>query len=87
MNPITQTTIINEMLEPLTEALTPESAGALASFKVSDSIQQRVDTLAEKSNEGTLSDEERCEYETFVKYGNVLSIIKAKAKAVLANNA
>ena len=82
-----QEAILNEMLEPLLDALTPESARALAQFRAKPSIQARVDQLAAKCNQGELSDEERAEYEEYVRVGNLMAIIKAKAKRVLAQTA
>ncbi|MCA9114973.1 MAG: hypothetical protein KDA79_07790 [Planctomycetaceae bacterium] len=81
------TAIIDDILQPLTSALTPEAARALAAFKVSDSVRQRVAELAEKANEGELTEAEREEYETHVQYANVLTVIKAKARSVLNGNA
>jgi hypothetical protein len=74
------------MLEPLVEALTPEAARALADFQAKPAIQARVDQLAPKCNEGDLTEEERAEYENYVRIGNVLALIKAKARRVLADS-
>lgn len=83
----TQEAILDEMLEPLVEALTPESARVLSQIQAKPSIQARVDQLAAKCNEGELSVEERTEYEDYVRIGNLLALIKAKAKRVLAESA
>ncbi len=83
----TKEAILDEMLEPLVEALTPESARVLSQIQAKPSIQARVDRLASKCNEGELSAEERAEYEDYVRIGNVLALIKAKAKRVLAESA
>jgi hypothetical protein len=83
----TQEAILDEMLEPLVEALTPESARVLSQIQAKPSIQARVDQLATKCNEGELSAEERTEYEDYVRIGNLLALIKAKAKRVLAESA
>lgn len=57
----------------------------LADFRVNDpKVQQRVDELAAKANESTLSEPEQSEYQSYVTYGNVLATIKAKAKALLS---
>jgi hypothetical protein len=82
----TQDAILHQMLEPLVEALTPESARALAEFQAKPAIQARVDQLATKCNEGELTEEERAEYENYVRIGNVLALIKAKARRVLAES-
>lgn len=75
--------IIDDILEPLTESLTREAATALADFKVNATVQGRVAELAEKANEGDLTDAERDEYETHLRYASVLTVIKAKACTVL----
>ena len=51
---------------------------------MSDDVQQRVDVLASKCNEGELNDEERGEYESLVRVGNILAVLKAKAKKIVA---
>ena len=74
------------MLEPLTDSLTLESAKRLANLKAKASVQVRLDELAEKSNEGTLTQEETEEYETYVRVGSVLNLLKAKARQALSQN-
>lgn len=86
MSPTTQSAIIDDMLDPLTEALTHESARHLANLKAKPSVQARVDALATKCNEGELSESEREEYETYIRVGNLFTVLKAKARAVLAQS-
>ena len=85
-NMATQEAIMDEMLAPLVEALTPETARALSQIRPKPAVQSRVDQLASKCNDGSLSDEERDEYEDYVRIGNLLSLIKAKAKRVLTES-
>lgn len=80
----TQDAILNEMLEPLLEAITPDAARALAQYQPKPSIQAHVDELAAKCNEGELTEAERTEYEEYVRVGNLLAMIKARARRVLA---
>ncbi|HVA48539.1 MAG TPA: hypothetical protein VNH11_19395 [Pirellulales bacterium] len=47
-------------------------------------LQARVDELADKANEGLLSQREHDEYRDIVEAIDVVGIIKAKARAVLA---
>jgi hypothetical protein len=77
--------IMEEMLEPLSEVLTPESAEVLSRLQAKPSMQARVDELAARCNEGDLTGEERAEYETYVRIGNLFALIKAKAKRLLAD--
>lgn len=78
------TSIISEMLQPL-GSLTRQAASEIAEIRVPETVQDRVAELADKHNQGTISDEELAEYEQYVRVGNVLSVIKAKAKKVLAD--
>ena len=54
------------------------------SLRAPSEEQDRIDELADKCNEGTLSDEERAEYENYVRAIHFLGIVQAKARAVLA---
>jgi hypothetical protein len=82
----TQEAIIDEMLEPLTDALTPDTARLFVDLKAPPSIQARVDELAAKCNEGELSDAERVDYENYVRVGSLFALIKAKAKRVIVGS-
>ena len=83
----TQEAILDEMLEPLVEAFTPETARALLQIQPKPKVQARVDQLASKCNEGNLTPEERAEYEDYVRVGNMLALIKAKARQMLSESA
>ena len=43
-------------------------------------VQEWVDVLAEKANEGLLSEPERAEYEAYINTDDFISILKLKAK-------
>jgi 16S rRNA C967 or C1407 C5-methylase (RsmB/RsmF family) len=82
----TEEAIIDEMLEPLAEALTPDAARLFANLKAPPSVQARVNELAAKCNEGELTEQERADYEKYVRVGNLFALIKAKAKRVIAES-
>ena len=44
-----------------------------------------MEVLAKKSEEGSLSDREREEYEAFVSAGNFVAILQSKARRLLAD--
>jgi hypothetical protein len=46
-------------------------------------LQERMDELAEKCNEGQLTPEEREEYETSIRFANYLAILQSKARRLL----
>ena len=76
--------VLDRFLDPMTECLTPEVAQRLLDTVFLDQqTQGRLDELADKSNRGALSDDERSEYEEYVEAMDVVGIIKAKAQIVL----
>jgi hypothetical protein len=50
-------------------------------------VNLRLDRLAAKANEGQLTDDERQEYEEFVEGIDLMGILKARARTVLAQRA
>jgi hypothetical protein len=54
------------MLQPVTDALTPEAARQIAEAQLDPETQARIDELAAKADSGELSEEERAEYAPFL---------------------
>ena len=77
---------IDGLLDPLRRSLDDESARRVAEFRIDPSIQARVDLLAERANEGLLTDEERAEYEAFINMAGFISILKLKARGHRTSN-
>ena len=50
-------------------------------------IKPRVEELAEKCNQGSLTSDERAEYESYVHVNNVMTMLKAKARKFLQSTA
>ena len=71
------------MLEPVTDCLTPEVARRLAQMRADPELQARIDDLADRCTEGALTAEEKLEYETYVRAGNLIAILQAKARKLL----
>lgn len=78
---------LDRLLEPLTDALTPESASALLNLRTDPDVAARIDVLRRKANEGTLTPSEEGEYKDFVESVDVVSIMQAKARRFLARQA
>ena len=53
---------LDRLLQPLAGCLSPDVAARVAELRADDAMQERIDYLAERANEGALSDEEREEY-------------------------
>lgn len=76
---------LNRYFDPVAAALTPQAARALVDAKPDDATATRVAELGRKSNAGTLSEEEREEYRLYVDAGDLIAILKAKARRVIAD--
>jgi hypothetical protein len=79
-------TALDALLDPLSRCLDAESARRVTNFRIDPAVQSRIDTLAERANNGLLSDEERTEYEAFINLGDIISILKLKARRNLDSN-
>jgi hypothetical protein len=62
-----------------------ESARRIVELRVDASVQERIDVLAERANEGTLPDEERMEYEALTNAADFISVLKLKARQQLSS--
>ncbi len=79
----THTAALHELLEPVGRCLTTEGARQLIGVRASDAVQKRMERFAAKSSEGTLSDEERAEYESLVSAGTFIAVLQSKARTLL----
>ena len=82
-----ENTILDEVLEPVAGCFTLDVAREIAALKAASTLQVRLDELAGKANEGELTEEERVQYEAYVEAIDVISILQAKARKILATNA
>jgi hypothetical protein len=77
--------ILDRLLEPLGNAMPVDYAKALVDYRASRDVQARVDELADKCNEGELTDAERDEYDEYLQAFHVIGILQQNAKRVLAH--
>jgi hypothetical protein len=77
---------LDGLLEPLSRCLDEESARRVIELQVATPVQERIDTLAERANDGTLSGDERLEYEALINAADFISILKLKARQHLESN-
>jgi hypothetical protein len=73
----------DRILDAVAECLTRESAERLVRLRLDPETQARLDHLADKANEGLLSDDERAEYASFVDAIDVLGVLQGKAEQIL----
>jgi hypothetical protein len=86
MNP-TPTPVLDRILDPVTRSLNAEAARSLLDLRADATTRARVAELADRCNEGVLSEDERAEYEMYIWAGKVVALLQAKARALLAGNA
>jgi hypothetical protein len=83
---VDQTNYMDRFLQPITELLTPEALRRIIAFRFDADTETRAGELAEKANEGLLTDEERSEYSEYIEAVDLIGIIQASARSMLARN-
>jgi hypothetical protein len=76
--------LLDRILDPVGRALSPEAARKLLALRADDETQSEIDALAERASQGTLTPEEYTEYESLISAANMIAILQAKARSVLA---
>ncbi len=74
---------IDGLLEPLSRCLDFESARRVVDLQLDPLVHERVEWLAERANDGTLTHAERAEYEALINAADSISILKMKARILL----
>ena len=80
---VSESSVIDRLMDPVGRCLTPEVAKRIVSLRADSVLQSRVDVLADKANTGTLSDEERSEYEQYVNFSQFVTLLQIKARDLL----
>ena len=75
--------MLGQVIAPIGRSLSPATARAILSMRADKSTKRRVEQLARKCNHGTLSPEERAEYQLFVEVGDLVGLLQAKARRYL----
>lgn len=81
--PNTDAAIMARLIEPEQDNLAVEAARYILGIAFSASDTERMNDLAAKCGEGPLTEQEQRELEAFRRSGNVLSLMKAKARLSL----
>ncbi|MFO1464919.1 MAG: hypothetical protein U1F35_00510 [Steroidobacteraceae bacterium] len=70
----------DSLLESAARCLNGDSVRALGELKLNATEQTRLNHLAQKANEGQLSQEEAREYERFIELGDIIATLRLKAE-------
>jgi hypothetical protein len=76
--------ILDRLLDPTGDSMPLEYARKLVELRANADDQARIDLLAERCNEGLLTDDERREYESYVHAIHLIGSLQRKARRVLA---
>ncbi len=71
---------LDRLLEPFAGCLTPDVAARVANMRADDEIQDRIDYLADRANEGLLTPGEQDEYAGYLHAIDVIAVLQAKAR-------
>lgn len=75
--------LLDRLLNPIRDVLTPEVAQAIADLRADAVVQGRLDDWAERHHEGQLTAEELAEYTNLVGAVNLIAVLQSKARSVL----
>ena len=78
-----QAPVLERILDPMSKCLTPDVARAIADYRLDEESQALLDSLAEKSTAGELSEAERGQYESFVSALDFVATLQSKARRLL----
>ncbi len=76
--------LLSGIVEPLSRGLTPASARDLLAVQPDQRVRRRLARLARKCDEGTLTPEERAEYQVYVDVGDFVALLQVRARRVIA---
>jgi hypothetical protein len=79
-NAITEADIMEQVVIPGQPGFSPEVARAILGLRFGPTAVSRMTELAEKNGQDTLSDAERAEMGMYLRVGNFLNLMQAKAR-------
>lgn len=85
-SPITEVDILDQVVEPANGDLSPELARALLGLRFNKEALDRINLLAEGNRLGSLSEAEAGLFEKYLRVGNFLNLVHAKARVSLSHS-
>ena len=80
-------TYLDRFLGSVMDVFTPEFARKVADIRIDGELQAHVDSLARKSNEGTITEDESADYKALIDAADLISVLQLKARRFLAEPA
>jgi hypothetical protein len=75
--------VLDQLISRLSKCLNRESARRLLALKADAKLQARVNRLARRHSQGSLTPAEEAEYGQYVSYNTFIAILKSKARQLL----
>ena len=75
---------LDRLVDPIGKTFSIKTVEAIVNLCADPELQARMEEFARQSTEGQLSDEDRAEYSALVSANNVIAILQAKARNILA---
>jgi hypothetical protein len=77
---LTEADILSEVVAPDRPSLSPESARSILELRFTERATSRMRELLDKNNKGTISTDERSELDKYLRVGQFLDLMQAKAR-------
>ena len=81
--PNTEAAILARVIESGLSAITPDVARYLISMQLPLGDRERVDELSAKAREGSLTEEETQELDSYLHIGSLLAVMQSRARRLL----
>ncbi len=86
-NTITESDILEQLVTHEQAGFSPEAARAFLHLRFGPEAIRRMNELAENNRQGTLTEGERADLEKYLRVGNFINILQAKARLALGDTA
>ncbi|KAA1258603.1 hypothetical protein LF1_11250 [Rubripirellula obstinata] len=84
MNPTAESSAFDRAVSPVLKQVLPQpKAETVISFDVDPDLRARIEELATKSTEGELTDQERLEYQGYVRANKFIATLQRQARRLL----
>jgi hypothetical protein len=83
LGPNCEAAIWARLMQAQRDEVSPKVAEYLLSISFGKSDRDRMQHLAERSEAGILTDEERAEFDSYLHVGNLLAVMQSKARVAL----
>jgi hypothetical protein len=80
--PVTEADILNEVISPARRDLSPDAARSILALQFGRSATARIRSLLRANNRGSITPEQRIELERYLRVGQLLDLLHAKARLV-----